>query len=129
MSKQLLDTWTETSTTPFSNWNAADRYRSFWAYSVPYAAGANAADKLTFIAPKAITGKTTNDAPNYAQYVYENTNTADNVAQTNAAGQTVVHNDRVTHVVLKATVCGEDGNGLDMVNFRGTLFITKTFKA
>lgn len=129
MSKQLLDTWTETSTTPFANWNAADRYRSFWAYSVPYAADANAADKLNFIHPNALNGQTTNDNPDYAQYVYENTNTADNVAQTNAAGQTVVHNDRVTHVVLKATVCDENGAALDMVNFRGTLFLTKTFKA
>lgn len=131
MSKQLLPEW---NTTPvFTGWNNDGYYRSYWAWSVPYEAGASASDELTFVAPKVLDGKLTNDDTNYAQYCYENTNTWDNITRTTTGGtngdHVDVYNNRVTHVVVKATVCDATGSELDIVNFRGTPFLTSSFKA
>ena len=132
MSKQLLPAWKTTDV--FTNWNNEGYYRSYWAWSVPYrAGGAGATDELTFVAPKFLDGKLTNDEAGYAQYCYENTNTWENMTKTTTGGtngdHVDVYNNRVTHVVVKATVCDENGDELDLVNFRGTPFLTSSFKA
>ena len=131
MSKQLLPNW---KTAPvFTNWNNDGYYRSYWAWSVPYRAGAAAAtNELTFVAPKVLDGELTNDNVDYAQYCYENTNAWENITMSTSSvngDHVAVYNNRVTHVLVKATVCDENGNGLDLVNFRGTPFLTSSFKA
>lgn len=124
MSKILDNAWFTTD--PFKNWNASTRFRSFWAQSFIYGKSDKAADDLTFVAPANIKG--TADS-NYAEYCYENTNAPANIVMTNAAGQKLVYEDRVTHAVLKTRLCDEKGNTLNMVSFRGTLFLEDSFKA
>lgn len=127
MSKVLAADWFTTA--PFKGWNSAERFRSFWGESTLYGLADAAENNLTFVAPAALNGTLMNEDADYAQYCYENTNAPANIVLTNAAGQKLVYENRVTHVALKTRLCDSEGNDLAMVSFRGTLFLEDSFKA
>lgn len=120
MSKQFVPEWLTTD--PFAEWNSSTRFRSFWAMSRMYNAAENEYDQL--LNYNKMSAFTTNVGG--AQYCYENTNLGTVVAP-KIDGTATVDNSKVTHVVLNTRICDENGNELDMVKYRGALFLKDAF--
>lgn len=124
ISKQLDTKWYETANQPFANWNNATDHRSYWGQAWTYVAEPEAQDGML-----AYTNSTKLHALAQGEYCYENTNTAANLFQQNAGGQSLVHNARATHVVLNTRLCDKDGNDIKAVSYRGVLYLEEAFKA
>ena len=124
MMKNIDESWKSEATGLGFGWNDASNFRSYWGMSYNYDDDAdtaypdNAEDvetdtndelKLEYISAEGI--KTTIDGktPNYCA---ENT-FPEAIASTAAAR---------TSILLKAQICDEDGNSLDMVRYNGMLF-------
>ena len=123
MMKNIDESWKSEATGLGFGWNDASNFRSYWGMSYNYgdadtAYPDNAEDvetdtndelKLEYISAEGI--KTTIDGktPNYCA---ENT-FPEAIASTAAAR---------TSILLKAQICDDSGNGLDMVRYNGMLF-------
>ncbi len=127
ISKKINTSWGDDNL--FANWNNSTRFRSFWGMATTYNLDEAGLDgKLTYTNSTVLNGALKSDDGNYAQYCYENTNTAGNVFKANNADQNLVITQNVTHVVLYTQVCDADGNPVSMISYRGTLFTEDHFK-
>lgn len=138
--KNIDESWTNTTTTLGSGWawNDATNYRSYWGKSFNYG------DVTSSLYPSASTGYVATDAAGYAlnyvnlagttlnavgsgyDYCAENTNTSAVLSTAKADGNLLSY---VTHVLLKAKVCDENGNALDLVRYNGILYKKDAFMA
>ena len=115
MVKNINESWTKDATSLGFEWNDANNYRSYWGESYNYedtsypgsAAEVKEADKLTYIS-----GNDIENSLGSSAYCAENTLKAD-LAKLAAAR---------TSILLKAVLCDETGNPLDMVRYNGMLF-------
>lgn len=127
MMKNIDSDWNERfgSETDRFAWNDADNFRSYWGKSYNYGlATANG----TY--PDNFSTINTTDFLNYvdlnnpvglgkSSYCAENTNTSEIVSDNFPSS--------VTSVLLSAKVCDEEGNGLNLVRYNGTLFTKEAF--
>lgn len=126
------------------DWNAATFYRSWWGKSYGYdkAVQFNAVQgtsDLNTYAYSDLTKKLVNvyqgdeDAEGYkafVDYCAENTNTVDNIKASalSVEGKELVNPAAVTVVLVNATVCDAEGNGLDLVEYNGMYFTDEAFR-
>ena len=124
MMKNIDESWKSDATGLGFDWNDAPNFRSYWGMSYNYDDDAdtaypnNAEDvekdandklKLEYISANEIGTGVDGKTPNYCA---ENT-FPEAIASTAAAR---------TSILLKAQICDEDGNSLDMVRYNGMLF-------
>lgn len=133
MSKQLKDAWFTTA--PFTAWENARNFRSYWAYSYPYILGKECESALSYVKYTDINadGLSPKLGSDYPQYCMENTNDPANILDfANGLNATTkrfgVYNSRVTHAVLNTRLCDKDGNSISALNMRGVLFTEEALK-
>lgn len=114
LSKQLESSWLTTA--PFTNWCIKDDFRSYWAKSYVYGKTPNA-DVLNYMKQSEL-AENGMEGPKYCN---ENTNKASIISQGEGAQKTLI-SSAVTSVLVKATICDEKGNGLDLVRYNGLMF-------
>lgn len=122
--KQLADDWTATSTDPFTGWNNADRFRSYWAMSKYY----GETDPTSVLGYKKWTELGLDFEANNYTYCNEYTNTKDNVTKTTAADGTKVEVAKTTHVMIKAQLTDLEGNPMKAIKYNGYLFTYDRYK-
>lgn len=140
MSKKLDTNWTEDK--PFTNWNNADDWRSFWGQAHIYTTtGTPDASLLKYETPKNVVANLFGfDGTNKGniQYCYENTNNPEKIFAEVDGGMTLgdkkvgVINSLVTHVVLKTKIYQLKDGALvapSLVQFRGILYTEDSYKA
>ncbi len=108
-------------------WNKAADFRSFWGKSFNYgkaegvASGVNlVSDYLEYVNLKESSARKLNEVGK-SDYCAENTNTSA-VVSSNFPSE-------VTSILLKAVICDDKGNSLDMVRYNGVLFNKADFLA
>lgn len=133
--KNIDETWenpTETSDGSFGFvWNKPGDFRSFWGKSFNYGKGSyptgyaeiHSSDYLNYFNLKD-DDKLLKLKDDYG-YCAENTNTADILNSATEEGKFLP--SAVTSILLKARVCDEEGNSLDLVRFNGILFKEESF--
>lgn len=133
MSKQLQTSWFTTA--PYPAWDNNRYFRSYWAYSYPYALGKDCETALDFVKYTDINadGLSPELGSEYPQYCLENTNLPENILDINngvsaTTGKYGVYNSRVTHAVLNTRLCDKDGNSISALNMRGVLFTESALK-
>lgn len=128
ISKQLLPAWETTA--PFTGWDNATDFRSFWAEAWPYNqanfAESNNAAYFDYIDYNTATKFVYGGGKDGFAYCNENTNVPGNLLkefeQTPGNKVKAVVPSYVTNVTLAATVCDVNGDALDLVDYDGTLF-------
>ena len=135
MSKQLLSDWATTD--PYTGWNEASRFRSYWAKSALYSTNAydeaNLMPDMTGVANPGLGLVYTTFNNNIKtvgsfDYCNELTSSANNIFTKDSEGRDRVDASQATHVVLKTRVCDKDGNPIDMISYHGVLYTTEHYK-
>lgn len=123
LSKQLDDSWTAGSNTPFTGWTEPNRYRSYWAkpadYGVEGRAGLNT---KTYDALSRTFGDEN------IIYTHEYTNKLANITATTESEGMQVIVGRVPHIIIKARLCDKTGKGQSLIRWNGYFFTPLRFK-
>ncbi len=128
--KDINPEWTDTELG--FTWNIPGDYRSYWGRSYNYGLGSiddfpTTSGGASYVAGEGellndylnyISLETTNDVASTA-YCTENTNTPALLASKNSSA--------ITSVLLKAIVCDENGDPIDMVRYQGELFTNAAY--
>lgn len=101
---------------PFESWNNAGDYRSYWGKSTLYEGFADSKVTRYSWGQIALNNSIKKEINKDADYCNENTMAAYDAVPSQA-----------TSVLIAATVCKEDGTGIDLVRFNGLLFETKDY--
>jgi len=134
--KDLSD-WSATTSfgTPDWNWNNADYHRSYWGKSYTYGVEGDALNGTNGVLNTSNGGWISLDQTVGTKlfngtrvYCNENTNLIANLTDNGAASGNIVPN-RTTSVLLRAVVCDENGNAVQLVKYLGINFIKSAFVA
>lgn len=129
MSKQL-DSITWKTTAPFTNWNDATRFRSYWGKGTSYGATPSIGTGDTHISYKTVADLGNAALNDVFEYCNENTNDAvtGHIFSANSAGTVLVDSRYATHAVIHAVVCDSTGNSIDLINYKGLYYTNEAFK-
>lgn len=125
MCKNIDSNWSFTSwasNTQNVTWNDPTRFRSYWAKSTVYGKDIINTNLLSYATSKNLVSTSS------ARYCNENTNVTDKIFIRNGATAgltettTAVNPELVTHATIRAKICDEKGNDLNMVMANGVLF-------
>lgn len=130
ISKQLKSDWATDATKPFTSWQNASLFRSYWAKGTSYGNTPTIGTGDTHI-----NYQTTNALKNQ-NYLYCNENTNDAVTghiftlpngETDATKATV-DSRYVTHVAIRTVVCDENGKSVSLIKYMGLHYTEDAFK-
>lgn len=134
--KDLTD-WTDKTTfgAPDWNWNNADYHRSYWGKSYTYGVEGDALNGANGVLNTSNGGWISLDQTVGTKlfngtrvYCNENTNLIGNLTDNGTAKGNIVPN-KTTSVLLRAVVCDENGNPMQLVKYLGINFLKSSFVA
>lgn len=119
--KNLDDLTASTSVGGWTNWNQTSLHRSYWGKSYNYGLKG---DALTATLSPITYENLSCEFNKGVAYCNECTNTAANISQDKAVVPAYT-----TSVLLQATVCDKNGNGVELVDYQGQKFLKSQFVA